>query len=82
MTKATRVVILALLALVATAAFPQTDAQKAFASAKALSGTWQGKASDGRALQVSFKTTAAGSAVLSEILVPNEDMVSMIHLDN
>lgn len=81
MTKATRVVILALLALSASAAFPQTAAQKAFASAKALSGTWAGKAPDGRPLQVSFKTTAAGSALLSEILVPNEDMISMIHLD-
>ena len=81
MTKASRIVILVLLALAATAAFPQTAAQKAFASAKALSGNWEGKAPDGRALQVSFKTTAAGSAVLSEILVPNEDMVSVIHLD-
>ena len=81
MTKATRVLLLALLALAATAALPQTDAQKAFASAKALSGAWEGKAPDGRALQVNFKTTAAGSAVLSEILVPNEDMVSVIHLD-
>lgn len=81
MMKTIRVAILALLALAATATFAQTAALKAFASAKALSGTWQGKAPDGRALQVTFRTTAAGSAVLSEILVPNEDMVSVIHLD-
>lgn len=81
MTKANCVLMVAVLTLAATAGFAQTDAQKAFASAKALSGNWEGKAPDGRPLNVSFKTTAGGSAVLSEILVPNEDMVSMIHLD-
>jgi hypothetical protein len=81
MTKSIRVLMLALLCFAAAAAFSQTDAQKAFASAKALSGNWEGRASDGKPLQVTFKTTANGSAVLSEILVPNEDMVSMIHLD-
>ncbi|HEV3513050.1 MAG TPA: hypothetical protein VGS05_15185 [Candidatus Sulfotelmatobacter sp.] len=81
MTKSSRLLTVALVALAATAAFSQSDAQKAFTSAKALSGDWEGKASDGRPLHVSFKVTAAGSAVLSEIVVPNEDMVSMIHLD-
>jgi hypothetical protein len=81
MTNSSRILIAALVLLAATAAFGQTDAQKGFNSAKALSGIWEGNAPDGRPLQVSFKVTAAGSAILSEILVPNEDMVSMIHLD-
>lgn len=81
MRKSSHILIAALVFLAAAAAFSQTDAQKAFASAKALSGNWEGNAPDGRPLQVNFKVTAAGSAVLSEILVPNEDMVSMIHLD-
>jgi len=81
MTNSSRILIAAFVLLTATASFGQTDAQKAFNSAKALSGTWEGNAPDGRPLQVSFKVTAAGSAILSEILVPNEDMVSMIHLD-
>lgn len=63
------------------AAAAQTDAQRAFTIIKSLPGTWEGKAPDGRALQVTFKLTGGGSAVLSEIQVPKEDMVSMIHLD-
>lgn len=64
-----------------TAALSLTDAQRAFASIKALPGTWEGKGPDGQPFQVMFKITAGGSAVLSEIDVPNHDMVSMIHMD-
>jgi hypothetical protein len=63
------------------AAVAQTDAKRAFATIKSLPGIWEGKGHDGQALQVTFKTTGGGSAVLSEIQVPKEDMVSMIHLD-
>lgn len=63
------------------AAVAQTDAQRAFATIKSLPGTWEGKRHDGQTLQVMFKITGGGSAVLSEIQVPKEDMVSMIHLD-
>ena len=63
------------------AAVAQTNAQRAFAMIKSLSGIWEGKGHDGQALQVTFKITGGGSAVLSEIQVPKEDMVSMIHLD-
>jgi hypothetical protein len=63
------------------AAAAQTDAQRAFATIKSLPGIWEGKGHDGQALQVTFKITGGGSAVLSEIQVPKEDMVSMIHLD-
>ena len=62
-------------------AVAQTDAQKAFATIKSLPGTWEGKGPNGQSFQVTFKATARGSAVLSEIVVPNEDMISMIHLD-
>ncbi len=63
------------------AAVAQTDAQKAFATIKSLPGIWEGKGHDGQTLQVTFKVTSGGSAVLSEIQVPKEDMISMIHLD-
>ena len=65
----------------ACAAAAQTAAERAFATIKSLPGTWEGKGHDGQALQVTFKITGGGSAVLSEIQVPKEDMVSMIHLD-
>jgi hypothetical protein len=45
-----------------------------------MPGTWQGKTADGQSVQVNFKETAGGSAIMSEIL-GKEDMISMIHLD-
>jgi hypothetical protein len=78
--KRSAAVLLALLAL-GCAAMAQTDAEKAFATIKSLPGTWEGKGHDGQPFQVTFKLTGGGSAVLSEILAPKEDMVSMIHLD-
>jgi len=73
-------VILAALALAATSAFAQTDAQKAFNAIKNMPGTWEGKAPDGSALRVDFKVTGGGSTVMSEIY-GKEDMISMFHLD-
>lgn len=73
-------VILATLALAATSVLAQSDAQKAFDAIKNMPGTWEGKMSDGRAVQVNFKVTGGGSAVMSEIL-GKEDMISMFHLD-
>jgi hypothetical protein len=60
----------------------QTDAQKAFTTIKNMPGTWEGKTADGRSLQVTFKVTSGGSAVMSEIVGHgSEDMISMIHMD-
>ena len=40
------------------------------------------KTADGRSLQVTFKVTSGGSAVMSEIVGHgSEDMISMIHMD-
>jgi hypothetical protein len=72
--------ILAVLTLAGIPSFAQTDAQKAFATIKSMPGTWEGKASSGMDVQVHFKVTAGGSAVMSEI-TGHEDMISMIHLD-
>lgn len=80
MSKATVVILAA--ALFAATAFAQTDAQKAFTAIKSMPGTWEGKSQDGRPVKVSFKVTAGGSAVMSEILGEGpEDMISMFHLD-
>ncbi|HUO13389.1 MAG TPA: hypothetical protein VMX38_00260 [Verrucomicrobiae bacterium] len=60
----------------------QTDAQKAFETIKAMPGVWEGKAAQGFDVRVSFKVTAGGSAVMSEILGEGpEDMISMFYLD-
>jgi hypothetical protein len=66
--------------LAATCAFAQSDAQKSFDRLKILAGTWEGQASDGKAVQVIFRETSAGSALLSEI-TGHEDMITMFHMD-
>ena len=84
MTKQTRIsVILAALALAATTAPAQTDAQKAFAAIKDMPSTWEQKMPDGKTLQVNFKVVSGGSAVMSEILgMGNKDMmVSVFNMD-
>jgi hypothetical protein len=82
MTKRTRIstlIVTAVLALATASAFAQSDAQKAFATIKALPGNWVGDTRMGP-VQVNFKITAGGSAVMSEIL-GKEDMVTMFNLD-
>jgi hypothetical protein len=83
MTRSTRIASVIILALAAaTAALAQTDAQKAFATIKNMPGSWEGSASSGHPLQVTFKVVSGGSAVMSEIMGHGpENMVSMIHLD-
>jgi len=83
MTKQSRTstcILISALALASVSAFAQTDAQKAFATIKTLPGTWEGDTRMGP-VKVTFKTTAGGSAVLSEIQGKGEDMVTMFNLD-
>ena len=71
------------LVLLATLAFAQSDARQAVDQIKTLDGTWSGKNSQGEALKITFRETAGGSAILSEIEGGHShDMVSMIHVDN
>jgi hypothetical protein len=80
--KSIRIALPLLLLVTATAALSQTAAQKSFDQLKSLTGSWEGKASDGNLVQVSFRDTAAGSALMSEIHGHGpENMISMIHLD-
>jgi len=83
MTRSIRTAALIVLAtLAATSAFAQTDAQKAYNTIKSMPGMWDSKAPSGRSVEVSFKVTAGGSAVMSEILGQGpEDMITMFHLD-
>jgi hypothetical protein len=65
-----------------TAALAQTAAQKSYDQLRSLDGMWEGKNSKGEPLHVSFRDTAGGSALMSEIMGEgHHDMVSMIHLD-
>ena len=70
------------LVICATFALAQSGGKKTFDAIKALEGTWEGKNSQGQPLKVTFRETAGGSALLSEILGGgHENMVSMIHMD-
>jgi hypothetical protein len=80
--KSLRIVLSLMLLFTATAALCQTAAQKSFDQLKSLTGTWEGKNSQGKPLKVTFRDTAGGSALMSEIVGEgHEDMISMIHLD-
>jgi hypothetical protein len=74
-------IALSFVLLLAATAYAQ-DAQKAFDQLKTLNGTWQGKAANGHETKVVFRTTAGGSALMSEILGQEEDMITMFHMDN
>ena len=74
------VVVVLTLTLASTMALAASDAQKSFEQIKALSGSWEGKTSGGGPVQVSFRATAMGSAVMSEIR-GKEDMITMFNLD-
>ena len=84
--KSLRIALPLLLSFAATAAFAQISAQKSFDQLKSLAGSWEGKDSKGRPLGVSFRDTARGSVLMSEIQKKGSDavmisMISMIHLD-
>ena len=63
----------------------QSSGQKSFDAVKALAGNWEGKTTEGGAVQASYKDTAGGSAMMSEIRSEkhgkSEDMISMFHMD-
>jgi hypothetical protein len=83
--KAKLFVAAAVLVLSGISVFAQSQSERTFATIKSLAGEWEGKNSMGEAVRVSYRTTAGGSAVVSEIQSQmkgrSEDMTSMIHLD-
>jgi hypothetical protein len=80
--KAFRYAVTIAIVLCAGCALAQSNAQKSFDTLKALAGNWEGKNNQGQTLRVSFRETAGGSALLSEIHGQGpENMISMIHLD-
>jgi hypothetical protein len=77
--KSLRILTAVLVVLLTTVALAESSAP-AFEKIKSLAGSWQGKASDGTNVQVSYRVTAGGSAVMSE-MTGHEDMISMFHMD-
>lgn len=81
--------IAATLVVILSASFvvAESDASKTFDMLKGMEGNWAGKNSQGQPLQVTFRLTAGGSALMSEIHGQNSDkhspenMVTMFHMD-
>jgi len=71
--------------LASLAAHAQSGSQQSFGSIKGLTGNWEGKTQMGDPVQVSYRVTGGGSAVMSEIVSQmngkSEDMISMFHMD-
>ena len=79
--KSIRVALFMFAVLAATTALAQANPQSALDKLKSLQGNWSGKTTEGRNVQVSFRTVSGGSAIMSEIHGEAEDMVTMFHLD-
>jgi hypothetical protein len=80
--KSFRLALSLLLLFTASIACAQTAAQKSFDQIKTLTGSWEGRDSESQTLQVTFRDTAGGSALMSEIHGHGaENMISMFHLD-
>jgi hypothetical protein len=80
--KVIRIALALFLLLTASFGLGQTAAQKSFDQLKSLTGSWEGKTSQGKNVEVSFRDTAGGSALMSEIHGQHSDnMISMFHLD-
>ena len=60
----------------------ESDGQKSFQMLSGLEGKWVGKGSQGQTVEVSFRMTAGGSALMSEIHGHGpENMITMFHMD-
>jgi hypothetical protein len=79
----TTVGIAALILMLSTSALlAESDAAKSFHQLAGLEGNWSGKGSEGQPIKVSFRMTAGGSALMSEIRGEgHENMVTMFHMD-
>ena len=73
--------------LSASMVMAESDAHKQFDLLKGMEGNWIGTNSQGETLQVTFRLTAGGSALLSEIRGHEmkksgpENMITMFHMD-
>ncbi len=71
-----------IIVLSASLVMAQSDAHRSFDLLKGLDGNWAGKNNQGQPIQVTFRITAGGSALMSEILGRGpENMITMFHMD-
>jgi len=72
-----------IIVLSASLVVAQSDAHKSFDLLKGMEGNWAGKNNQGQPVQVSFRITSGGSALMSEIHWHGpENMITMFHMDD
>src|ERR1700674_3381576 len=71
-----------LILLVASPALlAQSSAQKTLDRFKSMAGTWQGKSPSGGTSEVTYHLAAGGTAVMADMHMAGDDMVSMYYVD-
>ena len=76
------VVATLVIVLSASLVVAQSDAHRSFELLKGMEGNWAGKNNQGQPIQVTFRMTAGGSALMSEIHGHGpENMITMFHMD-
>lgn len=79
--KALRIVTTLLFVFATCAAFAASGVEQSFAELKSLNGSWEGKDPQGQLVQIDYRVTSNGSALMSEIK-GKEDMITMFSLDS
>jgi hypothetical protein len=74
------VAVLSLL-VTSTGVFAQSSAQKTLDRFKSMVGTWEGKSPKGGTSEVTYKLAAGGTAVMADMHMADDDMVSMYYVD-
>lgn len=75
-----RLAILSLL-FVPPALLAQSSAQKTLDRFKSMVGTWQGKSPSGGTYEVNYRLAAGGTAVMTDMNMADDEMVSMYYVD-
>ena len=68
------------LLLASTVLFAQSDAQKALDRFKSMAGRWQGKAANGDTAEVTYRLQAGGTAVMADMDLAGDKMMSMYYV--
>ena len=89
--KLLRIPLCFLMMSLATVAWPQSEAQKAFTQLKTLAGSWQGRVTtvppqadiEGKPMKATLRTTSMGNALLHEMTGAGrpDDPITMLYLD-
>ena len=77
-------VLIAMIAVMvnSSAVLAESDGHKQFDMLKGLEGKWVGKNNQGQPMEITFRVTAGGSALMSEIHGQGpENMITMFHMD-